>query len=340
MHRTRLLRRMAEIFLAAYFFCAGGFILNTIFTLLWPNRNTLLMERGFNPVMTTYHSTHNAFLTRKTRLANLLLFGATALGASALSVLAQEAGGPPPPPPQRPAPPSPLLEMFDANHDGVLSSQETLDALTAVLKLEKKQDGPGDFRNPRRPFARHAEEDRPDFGRRGPRPEGPGEARRAPDGERPSRDWDGPAGPQRRGEMHPPHGLNREEDARPGGPGGPGGERREGRPDRRGPWNEDRAPQGPGSAPADDRQEMRPPPPAGEGEFQGGPRGPRSARGPGGPRRPAPLLQALDANHDRVISAEEMANAPAALKALDKNSDGQLTRDELRPAPPAPRPQP
>ena len=44
---------------------------------------------------------------------------------------------------------------------------------------------------------------------------------------------------------------------------------------------------------------------------------------------------ALDANHDGVIDANEIANASAALKTLDKNGDGKLTPDELRP----PRPQ-
>ncbi|MFA6288545.1 MAG: EF-hand domain-containing protein [Opitutaceae bacterium] len=51
-----------------------------------------------------------------------------------------------------------------------------------------------------------------------------------------------------------------------------------------------------------------------------------------GPRRPPnPLLHIFDTNHDGVISADEIAAAPAALKALDKNSDGQLTAEELRP---------
>jgi hypothetical protein len=45
---------------------------------------------------------------------------------------------------------------------------------------------------------------------------------------------------------------------------------------------------------------------------------------------PTPLIVcALDANHDGVIDACEIANAPAALKALDKNGDGQLTPDEF-----------
>jgi len=52
-----------------------------------------------------------------------------------------------------------------------------------------------------------------------------------------------------------------------------------------------------------------------------------------GKRRPPPnpLLHLFDTNHDGVISADEIAAAPAALKALDKNGDGQLTSDELRP---------
>lgn len=57
--------------------------------------------------------------------------------------------------------------------------------------------------------------------------------------------------------------------------------------------------------------------------------------GPGGPpmrgqRPPAPaIVAALDANHDGVIDAQEIANAAAALKSLDKNGDGKLTPDEF-----------
>ena len=61
---------------------------------------------------------------------------------------------------------------------------------------------------------------------------------------------------------------------------------------------------------------------------------------PGGParqHRPAmALIGALDANHDGVIDATEMANAAEALKSLDKNGDGVLTMDELM----GPRPTP
>ena len=69
----------------------------------------------------------------------------------------------------------------------------------------------------------------------------------------------------------------------------------------------------------------------------GGPGGPGgSGRGPGGgPPPPSPVVAALDANHDGVIDAGEIANAPAALRTLDKNGDGQLTREELRPPRPS-----
>jgi hypothetical protein len=50
------------------------------------------------------------------------------------------------------------------------------------------------------------------------------------------------------------------------------------------------------------------------------------------PPPPVPMLIAvLDANHDAVIDAAEIANAPAALKTLDKNGDGQLTPAEYNP---------
>lgn len=90
------------------------------------------------------------------------------------------------------------------------------------------------------------------------------------------------------------------------------------------------------SALAVNAQDAGGPPPQGGRPFQRGDGGP----GPGGPggRRmppPSPLMMALDANHDGVIDATEIANASAALKTLDKNGDGKLTPDELRP----PRPQ-
>jgi Ca2+-binding EF-hand superfamily protein len=44
-----------------------------------------------------------------------------------------------------------------------------------------------------------------------------------------------------------------------------------------------------------------------------------------------PVLATLDADHDGVISASEIRNAPAALQSLDQNHDGRLTGGELLP---------
>jgi len=68
--------------------------------------------------------------------------------------------------------------------------------------------------------------------------------------------------------------------------------------------------------------------------------GPPDGQGQGGHHRPPPLpiVTAIDANHDRVIDADEVANASAALKTLDKNGDGKLTADEIFPARPADAP--
>ena len=68
---------------------------------------------------------------------------------------------------------------------------------------------------------------------------------------------------------------------------------------------------------------------------------PARGEGPGAPGLsghrppPPPVIAVLDANHDGVIDATEIANASRALLTLDKNGDGQLTMDELRP----PRPE-
>jgi len=76
-----------------------------------------------------------------------------------------------------------------------------------------------------------------------------------------------------------------------------------------------------------------------DGPPGGGPGGPGGLGGPGGRHRPPPpaIVMALDANHDGVIDAGEIANAVAVLRALDKNGDGRLTPDEfIGPRPPRP----
>ena len=51
-----------------------------------------------------------------------------------------------------------------------------------------------------------------------------------------------------------------------------------------------------------------------------------------------PLASALDVNHDGVIDAGEIANAPTALEELDANGDGKLTPDEFHPSFPGGQP--
>jgi Ca2+-binding EF-hand superfamily protein len=41
-----------------------------------------------------------------------------------------------------------------------------------------------------------------------------------------------------------------------------------------------------------------------------------------------PVLEALDADHDLAISAQEIVNAPTALRQLDRNHDGKLSPEE------------
>ncbi len=52
------------------------------------------------------------------------------------------------------------------------------------------------------------------------------------------------------------------------------------------------------------------------------------------PHPPMPLILALDADKDRLISADEIANAATVLQELDEDEDGSVTRRELRPKPP------
>jgi Ca2+-binding EF-hand superfamily protein len=65
------------------------------------------------------------------------------------------------------------------------------------------------------------------------------------------------------------------------------------------------------------------------------PDGPPPGPPPMGPRDP--MIQALDADKDGQISAEEIAGAANVLAALDADGDGQLTPEDLRSARPQDR---
>ena len=83
------------------------------------------------------------------------------------------------------------------------------------------------------------------------------------------------------------------------------------------------------------REELKPPHPDGEtGAPEGG-------RPPGPPPHfgPPPVIAALDADKNGIISAEELENAPESLKQLDKNSDGELSQEEIHPHGPPPPPE-
>ena len=61
----------------------------------------------------------------------------------------------------------------------------------------------------------------------------------------------------------------------------------------------------------------------------------------GGFYRAIRVLAALDLNHDLILSADEIANAPAALRSLDRNHDGALQEAEcVRPRPDLEKPDP
>ena len=243
------------------------------------------------------------------------LFAAIAFGASTISLFAQTASpgpqgppdGPPPPPGHHgPPPPSELFKALDTNHDGVISADEIANA-PAVLKALADSSGQITRESLRPKHPEPDDQQAPDD-RRGPRADHERRDHRPPPDaqDSPAANADRPANP-------PP-------DERRGPDG-----RRHGPP----PRDDDR-----------DRTQDRPAatPAASAAASPGASPAPAPGGRPHGPPHGGPLFDALDTNHDGVISADEIANAPAALKALDKNGDGQLTRDELRPPPPPPGP--
>jgi len=71
----------------------------------------------------------------------------------------------------------------------------------------------------------------------------------------------------------------------------------------------------------------------GEGRRGEGGDGRQGGRGDGRGMGPMTdlLIAALDTNSDGVLSAEEIAAAPARLRTLDRNNDGAVSRDEINP---------
>ncbi len=67
------------------------------------------------------------------------------------------------------------------------------------------------------------------------------------------------------------------------------------------------------------------------GQRGGGERGQRGGGDMGRMMQMMPVLAALDADKDGVISRSEINNAAAALRKLDKNGDGELDAEEMRP---------
>lgn len=57
----------------------------------------------------------------------------------------------------------------------------------------------------------------------------------------------------------------------------------------------------------------------------------RPPAGPEGGPRGNPVIEALDVDHDHLISGEELKNATAALLTLDQNHDGTLSEGEFGP---------
>lgn len=74
------------------------------------------------------------------------------------------------------------------------------------------------------------------------------------------------------------------------------------------------------------------------GRGDNAPRGDHRSPPHGQPLGHNPLMNALDPNHDHVISAEEIQAAATALLKLDKNGDGELSEEEFRPDGPPPPP--
>jgi len=216
-------------------------------------------------------------------------------------------------------PPSRLAAALDADHDCAISAAEIRASPASLKALDVNGDGRVE-----------GEELRPDFGRGGPRGDGPpGFGGRRGRGD----------GGEGRGEASQASADELADTLMAFDRNGDGTlvraevpERFQGLFDRAdankdGSLSRDELKQSAtASAPQDDGRGRR-------GGREGGREG--FGRGRGGPMGD-PLMRALDADRDGVLSESELARAADALRTLDANRDGQLSSDEFRPAPGGP----
>ncbi len=220
-------------------------------------------------------------------------------GAPFIGLHAQNSGDGQPRPPHGP-PPSPLFDALDTNHDGVISADEIANAsaaLKGLLKNGATQITRDDVRPP------HPTRERDEQG--APRPH-PGAESFQPHQPPPVDD--------RAADDHPPRAREDAEHAFHRPP----------------PRDSD------DGQPTDEHARLHPPIPDGADRPGADAERPRPFRDDTSERPhhqhmpPSPLFDALDTNHDGVISAEEIANAPDSLKKLDPAGSGQIKREDLQ----------
>ena len=264
-------------------------------------------------------------MIHKKRFFYPTLLAALLCGAVAVVLHAEDPASNPPQPPPVP-PPSPLFDALDVNHDGIISADEIANASAALRTLLKN--GAVEIKRadvePPHPPAAHDRRDRDDQDRDAPDRPRP-HAMRPPHASPPADDRDDDDAAPRprldddradRPHHRPPPPRWREDDEDMDAPPAhhrPEPADRGDRPPRRAD-DEDRA-MDEGARPRlrRDQDADRP-----------------SHRHPPG----SPLFDALDTNHDGVISADEIEHAPDALKKLDKSGSGQIRREDLRPMQP------
>lgn len=206
-------------------------------------------------------------------------------------------GGGQPRPPHGP-PPSPLFDALDTNHDGVIDATEIANASTALKALLKNGATQITREDVRPPHPPRDDQSHP----HPPFDHQDIRPHNPPSTGDPSADTSPTASPAADATQadHPHH--------RP-----PASEDQATRPHPAGPDSADSARPHPDMADQMDRPPHHPHSP------------------------PSPLFDALDTNHDGVISAEEMANAAESLKKLERNGSNQIKREDLKPSPPPPR---